>query len=374
MPKLVESVDKKDSKMNIITKYKCNYIDYMFIFQNNLLVHSGNFTLYNIDTLEIISQIKNQKDLACVRKMEITPLNEILILSGGDLSLWKLNFKLNKMEHIFTVKKVYSFVQNKIKNEIIIYSKNFSIIDYSGKILFAQKENPIIEFEYKIKPKKTDEHNFDCDNDEFEIDEDDNFYYFDYNNNEFEGDDGSDVFSDAYKIIIELFNNNKNFFILEGETLSSGDPYEPCSYENYSISIYNSENCLQIYNSDFYDANLKKITEKYLCDNGSVYYFDFEKREMKNGELEFKETIKEFYYIDDENVIIETCSNSLYIINTLKWEIKEKIEFNLNKYEYLEFLLVYEKNNNKKRKFIGKIFSSFSFFCIGESNQNISMN
>ena len=264
MPKLVESVDKKDSKMNIITKYKCNYIDYMFIFQNNLLVYSGNFTLYNIDTLEIISQIQNQKDLMGIRKMEITPLNEILILSGGDLSLWKLNFKLNKMEHIFTVKKVYSFIQNKIKNEIIIYSKNFSIIDYSGKILFAQKENPIIEFEYKIKPKKTDEHNFECDNDEFEIDEDDNFYYFDYNNNEFEGDDDSDVFSDAYKIIIELFNNNKNFFILEGETLSSGDPYEPCSYENYSISIYNSENCLQIYNSDFYDANLKKITEKYL--------------------------------------------------------------------------------------------------------------
>ena len=120
MPKLVESVDKKDSKMNIITKYKCNYIGYMFIFQNNLLVYSRNFTLYNIDTLEIISQIQNQKDLMGIRKMEITPLNEILILSGGDLSLWKLNFKLNKMEHIFTVKKVYSFIQNKIKNEIII--------------------------------------------------------------------------------------------------------------------------------------------------------------------------------------------------------------------------------------------------------------
>lgn len=362
MPKLVESVDKKDSKMNIITKYKCNYIGYMFIFQNNLLVYSRNFTLYNIDTLEIISQIQNQKDLMGIRKMEITPLNEILILSGGDLSLWKLNFKLNKMEHIFTVKKVYSFIQNKIKNEIIIYSKNFSIIDYSGKILFAQKENPIIEFEYKIKPKKTDEHNFDCDNDEFEIDEDDNFYIY---------------FDSSHKIIIELFNNNKNFFILEGETFSSDDPYEPYSYENYFISIYNSENCLQIYNSDFYDANLKKITEKYLCDNDLVYYFDFEKKKLKDGELEFKETIKEFYYIDDENVIIETCSNSLFIINTLKWEIKEKIEFNLNKNENLNNLLVYEKNNDKKRKFIGKIFSFnpfLSFFCIGESNQNISMN
>ena len=55
-----------------------------------------------------------------------------------------------KLEHITTIKKVDCFIQNKLKNEILIASNEFSIIDYSGKIIYYEEKKLIIEFEYEI--------------------------------------------------------------------------------------------------------------------------------------------------------------------------------------------------------------------------------
>ncbi len=64
-----------------------------------------------------------------------------------------------------------------------------------------------------------------------------------------------------------------------------------------------------------------------------------------------------------------TISNSLLIIDSLKLEIKEKIDYKLNK-EYLESLLIIGNNNDKNNIFLGHIHSPnpyFAYLLIGES-------
>ena len=380
---LKENNQIKHQKLNMISKIKHDFIQNIFIYQNNILVFKNSFILYNVNTLEIISTFKIPNDMINIKKIEITPQNEILILSDYNFSSWKLNIKENKMENIFTIQKVYSFIQNKPKNEILINTIQFFKIDYSGKIIYYQKNKPIIEYEYKIMPiKKYNDYNFNenYDDDNFNNDNDYNFNESydddnfnddnDYNSNE--SDDYDNFESNIDDIMImEIFNNNKNFFYFNGNRYSSGDPHEPWEYEEYFLSIYDYDNLTNIYGERFYYADLKKLTEKYLYDGNVIYYFDFDKKELiKNNK--FMNKIQQFYYFNEESFMCLTFSNSLLIVDSLKWEIKEIIDCKLNKNEYFESLLIIDNDNdkNKNNKFICHIHSTktyFSYLLIGES-------
>ena len=109
---LKENNQKKHKKLNIISKVTHKIIKNIFIYQNNILVFKNSFILYNSDTLEIISTFKIPKDMINIRKIEITPQNEILILSDYNFSSWKLNIKENKME-IFSQFKKSKFFYSK---------------------------------------------------------------------------------------------------------------------------------------------------------------------------------------------------------------------------------------------------------------------
>ena len=364
---LKENNQTKHKKLNIISQVKHNYIRNIFIYQNNILVFKNRFILYNSDTLEIISTFKIPKDMIDIRKIEITPQNEILILSDYNISSWKLNIKENKMENIFTIQNVNSFIQNKPKNEILINSIQFFKIDYSGKIIYYQKFKPIIEYEYKIIPiKKYNDYNSN------ESYEDDNFNNDnDYNSNESDDYDSFDDNNDDIMIMV-FFNNNKNFFYLEGNRYLSGDLLEPCEYEEYFLSIYDYDNLTNIYNAGFYNADLQKLTEKYLHDGNVIYYFDFDKKELIRDDT-FETEIQQFYYFNEESFICLTFSNSLLIVDSLKWEIKEIIDCKLNENEYFKSLLIIDNDNdkNKNNKFVCHVRSKItycSYLLIGKSN------
>ena len=68
----------KHKKSNMISKMKLNYIDTIFIYQNNILIYESDLVLYNIDTLlEIISTFKFPEEIIIIKKNRNTPQNEI---------------------------------------------------------------------------------------------------------------------------------------------------------------------------------------------------------------------------------------------------------------------------------------------------------
>ena len=67
----------KYKKLNVISKVNLNFIENIFIYQNNIWIYESDLILYNIDTLKIISTFKFPEDIISIRKIEITPQNEI---------------------------------------------------------------------------------------------------------------------------------------------------------------------------------------------------------------------------------------------------------------------------------------------------------
>ena len=95
----------------------------------------------------------------------------------------------------------------------------------------------------------------------------------DYNYYKYEDDS---FYDDYGTMIMGFFYNNKNIFYLSGISYSSRDPYEPCEYDDYNLSIYEDNNFNEIFNSSFYNANLEKLTEK--CNGNLMFHFDFDKK------------------------------------------------------------------------------------------------
>ncbi len=321
-------------KMNIISKINQKFSNNIMLYENNLLIFSQNLTLYSLKTFEIISKLEFPERIYA-NKIEITPQNTILILSGTTLSSWQLDLNNNKLKHLFSIKNVYSFTQNKIKNEIIllIKSKFLCKLDYLGKILFSQIENLLIEYEYKIKKKSNE-------NDDINIDED--------SFNELE----------HITIVFESFNNYNHIFYLNGFSFSSDDPYEPYEYNENYITIYNIDNLEKIYDSNFETNSaycFKKLSEKYFCDENTIYYFDFNKKEIIENYLLDK--MYDILYLNKNNFLFYTQEKSLFIVDSNSLEIREKIDIKLAENEKLESLILYNNDNIKNIKFIGKIFS-----------------
>ena len=295
-------------KMNIISKINQKFSNNIMLYENNLLIFSQNLTLYSLKTFEIISKLEFPERIYA-NKIEITPQNTILMLSGTTLSSWQLDLNNNKLKHLFSIKNVYSFTQNKIKNEIIllIKSKFLCKLDYLGKILFSQIENLLIEYEYKIKKKSNE-------NDDINIDED--------SFNELE----------HITIVFESFNNYNHIFYLNGFSFSSDDPYDPYEYNENYITIYNIDNLEKIYDSNF-ETNSAYI-ENYLLDK-----------------------MYDILYLNKNNFLFYTQEKSLFIVDSNSLEIREKIDIKLDENEKLESLILYNNDNIKNIKFIGKIFS-----------------
>ena len=272
---LNSSLSKRRSK-NIDKLKICDKYIYAYILENSIIV-------YNINTFKEIANLK----ISFIRG-EMNPFKEYifvdilengtaLILAYNQLYFYEINLKESQLKFLKYISEVYHFCILEKKKEIFLLTEKTLVGDYygmakcdfSGKIIFRNKNNqPQIYYEY-IAPK--------------EVDGDTLFIQL---------TSRAPIYFDSY----ESFNNEK--FIMNVWGCSDNWFHYACGApkeESYEISVYDSENLKELFNEKYEeDLRCVKINDNYFkkCrDDYKIFYYD-----EKNNRINFIDNITNIIY------------------------------------------------------------------------------
>ena len=282
------SICKRKSK-NIDKLKICDKYIYSYILENSISV-------YDINTFKEISNLKipfirgKENPFKEYIHVDILENGIVLILAEKYLYFYEINLKESQLKFLKYISEVYHFCILQKKKEIFLLTENTLVgeyygmakCDFSGNIIFRNKENkPQIYYEY-IAPKEIDS---------FTI-------FVQSTSREPKHFDGYDGFNND-KYIINVFGVTDNWY-----HYSCGAPKN----EEYTISIYNSDNLKEIFNKK-YEEDLRYVK---INDNLFKKCYD---------------DLKIFYYNDKNNSIyfIDNITNIIYKqFNILKKESREE--------------------------------------------------
>ena len=272
---LNSSISKRKSKnidkLKIYDKYM-----YAYILENMIIVYDIN-TFKEIATLKIPFIRGEMNPFKEYIAVDILENGIALILAYKHLYFYEINLKESQLKFLKYISEVYHFCVLEKKKEIFLLTENTLVGDYygmakcdfSGKIIFRNKNNqPQVYYEY-IKPK--------------EVNGDTLF---------FQSTSRAPIHFDSY----DSFNNEKYIINVWGVTdnwyhYSCGAPKD----ERYSISVYDSENLKEIFNEKYEeDLRYVKINDNYFkkCrDDYKIFYYD-----EKNNRINFIDNITNIIY------------------------------------------------------------------------------
>ena len=245
---------KNIDKLKIYDKYL-----YAYILENKIIVYDIN-TFKEISVLNIPFKRGEMNPFKEYIFVDILENGTALILAYKQLYFFEINLKESQLKFLKYLSEVYHFCILEKKKEIFLLTENTLVGDYygmakcdfSGNIIFRNKNNqPQIYYEY-IPPK--------------EVNGETLF---------FQSTSRAPIHFDSY----DTFNNEKFIMNVLGCTdnwyhYSCGAPKD----EQYSISVYNSENLKELFNEK-YEENLRcvKISDnlfKKCRDDYKIFYYD----------------------------------------------------------------------------------------------------
>ena len=262
---------KDIDKLKIYDKYL-----YAYILENKIIVYDIN-TFKEISNLNIPFKRGEMNPFKEYIAVEILENGIALILAYKHLYFYEINLKESQLKFLKYISEVYHFCILEKKKEIFLLTENTLVGDYygmakcdfSGKIIFRNKNNqPQVYYEY-IKPK--------------EVNGDTLF---------FQSTSRAPIHFDSY----DSFNNEKYIINVWGCTdnwyhYSCGAPKD----EQYNISVYDSENLKEIFNEKYEeDLRYVKISDNYFkkCrDDYKIFYYD-----EKNNRINFIDNITNIIY------------------------------------------------------------------------------
>ena len=289
--------------------------------------------IYDCITFKIISkfELPIKPD-----KYEIIDNNYILIYEKHKLYCYSINLSENKLIFIFGVNDVYLSKYLKEKKEILIKlhkAKGFSRINLKGQIMFYEEEKPEIYFQIDESLKNKNKENKASKNED-DLD-------FEYIEDTYLQDN-----SDNY---INSFNKDKYIIQFFGYYLSSADPYDDYSEEEFNISVYETESMKEIFSSDNLSYNYyKKLNDMlFVSEDGykPVFFYDDNKKEIKVLDLNDE---GKFFSLGQENKIaLFTEPNIIHLID-FSTGIKKSIKLN-EKYNNDNIINIgyYSENENE---------------------------
>jgi hypothetical protein len=270
------------------------------------------------------------------RILDIIEENSLILYNNNMLYYYTFNLKEHQLDFKFLISNIYIFKFLSIKKEILFLMNNgindgWARVDLTGQIIFYEKKKPNISFVFKI------------------FDRDD--YY-----------NICDAYNDSnYFYYLSGFNQDKYFIYLFGYYLSSGDPYDDYEIEEYSISIFLTENLFQVYDKDFHSFyDFKKISDLYFADDSDIYYYDVKENEMKKN-IFYQGS---YYYINGTKFIVFVPPDTIYLIDLSKSEEKKKIKLNTK----------YEINNIKNIGYFEENGNEYLCLFVGSKINNIYTN
>ena len=272
---LNSSISKRRSK-NIDKLKICDKYMYSYILENKIIVYDIN-TFKEISVLKIPFIRGKMNPFKEYINVDILENGIALILAYKHLYFYEINLKESQLKFLKYISEVYHFCILEKKKEIFLLTENTLVGDYygmakcdfSGKIIFRNKNNqPQVYYEY-IKPK--------------EVNGDTLF---------FQSTSRAPIHFDSY----DSFNNEKYIINVWGCTdnwyhYSCGAPKD----EQYNISVYDSENLKEIFNEKYEeDLRYVKISDNYFkkCrDDYKIFYYD-----EKNNRINFIDNITNIIY------------------------------------------------------------------------------
>ena len=349
---LNSSISKRRSK-NIDKLKICDKYMYSYILENMIIVYDIN-TFKEISVLKIPFIRGKMNPFKEYINVDILENGIALILAYKHLYFYEINLKESQLKFLKYISEVYHFCILEKKKEIFLLTENTLVGDYygmakcdfSGKIIFRNKNNqPQVYYEY-IKPK--------------EVNGDTLF---------FQSTSRAPIHFDSY----DTFNNEKFIMNVWGCTdnwyhYSCGAPKD----ERYSISVYDSENLKEIFNEK-YEEDLRyiKISDNYFkkCrDDYKIFYYD-----EKNNRINFIDNITNIIYKQFNMVHKKIDEGRVYFMGEEK-EPDEKY-FNLKNDMFCffdgSFLFIIDLSKNlviKKIDMKVKEFLEINDLCLLEKN------
>ena len=344
---------KRKSK-NIDKLKICDKYIYSYILENSISV-------YDINTFKEISNLKipfirgKENPFKEYISVDILENNIALILAEKYLYFYEINLKESKLKFLKYISEVYHFCILHKKKEIFLLTENTLVGDYygmakcdfSGNIIFTNKENkPQIYYEY-IAPKEVNGDTL----------------FFQSTSRAPKHFDGYDGFNND-KYIINVFGYTDNWY-----HYSCGAPKD----EQYTISIYNSDNLKEIFNKK-YEKDLRyiKISDNlfkkcyddlkifyYNEKNNRIYFidnitniiykqFNIFKKESKEEKMHFVgediEPNDKYFSLKNDNMFCFFDGNVLFIIDLSENAVIKKIDMNVKDYLEILDLCLFEKN------------------------------
>ena len=373
------SICKRKSK-NIDKLKICDKYIYSYILENSISV-------YDINTFKEISNLKipfirgKENPFKEYIHVDILENGIVLILAEKYLYFYEINLKESQLKFLKYISEVYHFCILQKKKEIFLLTENTLVgeyygmakCDFSGNIIFRNKENkPQIYYEY-IAPKEID-----------------SFTIFIQSSSrspkQFDGYDGFN--NDKY--IINVFGVTDNWY-----HYSCGAPKN----EEYTISIYNSDNLKEIFNKKYEeDLRYVKINDNlfkkcyddlkifyYNDKNNSIYFidnitniiykqFNILKKESREEKVylvgEDIEPDDQYFSLKNDNMFCFFDGSFLFIIDLSENTVIKKIDMKVKDNLQILDLCLFEKNGVQNLYISAYEFSAYNQISISSKLNN----